>query len=124
MLRATALVDAKLCKIEKVAHFTYFEQKNTYISRCKIVHLCTIATITVHICTVTVACAFIILLVFSLYCLWCSPFFSFFHFFSFSLYFFFLLSSLAPTLAILVTGLTNSCLIVLITGVAGFVGTH
>ena len=124
MLRATALVDVKLCKIEKVAHLTYFEQKNTHISRCKIVHLCTIATITMHICTVTVAYAFIILLVFSLYCLWCSPFFSFFYFFSFSLYFFFLLSSLAPTLAILVTSLTNSCLIILITGVAGFIGTH
>ena len=51
-------------------------------------------------------------------------FFSFFHFFSFSLYFFFLLSSLAPTLAILVTSLTNSCLIILITGVASFIGTH
>ena len=124
MLRATALVDAKLCKIEKVAPFTYFEQKYTHISRCKIVHLCTIATITVYICTITVAYAFIILLVFTLYCLWCSPFFSFFHFFSFSLYFFFLLSSLAPTLAILVTGLTNSCLIILITDVAGFIGTH
>ena len=33
---------------------------------CKIVHLCTIAIVTMHICTVTVALAFIILLVFSL----------------------------------------------------------
>ena len=64
MLRATTLADAKLCKIEKCAHFTHFEQKNTHISRCKIVHLCTIATVTVHICTVIVACAFVIILIF------------------------------------------------------------
>ena len=36
-------------------------QKNIHISGCKIVHLCTIATVTVHICTVIVALAFIIL---------------------------------------------------------------
>ena len=52
--------------MEKRANFTQFEQKNTHISGCKIMHLCTIVTITVHICTVTVAYAFNILLVFSL----------------------------------------------------------
>ena len=69
VVRATESVDAKLCKIEKCAHFTHFEQKNTHISGCKIVHLCTIAIATVHICTVTVALVFIILLDFSLSCL-------------------------------------------------------
>ena len=49
--------------MEKVANFTQFEQKNTHTSLCIIVHLCTIATITMHICTVTVACVFIILLI-------------------------------------------------------------
>ena len=50
--------------MEKVTNFAQFEQKNTHISECKIVHLCTIATVTVHICTVTIACPFNILLVF------------------------------------------------------------
>ena len=58
ILRATASVDAKLCKIEKGVHFMHFEEKNTHISGCKIVHLCTIAIVTVHICTVTVARVF------------------------------------------------------------------
>ena len=49
MVRVTALVDEKSCKIEKVAYFIHFEQKNTHINGCKIVHLCTIATITMHI---------------------------------------------------------------------------
>ena len=39
-------------KWKKGANFTQFEQKNTHINGCKIVHLCTIATVTVHICTV------------------------------------------------------------------------
>ena len=47
--------------MEKWSNFTQFEQKNTHISGCKIVHLCTVA-----ICTVTVAYAFNILLVFFL----------------------------------------------------------
>ena len=42
-VRATTSVDAKLCKIEKIAHFTHFEKKN------KIMHLCTIATVIVHL---------------------------------------------------------------------------
>ena len=65
-VRATTLACGKFCKIEKVTLFTYFGKKNTHISGYKIVHLCTIAIITVHICTITIACAFIILLVFSL----------------------------------------------------------
>ena len=52
--------------MEKVTNFTQFEQKTTHISRCKIVHFCTIATLTVHICMVIVAYAFNILLVFFL----------------------------------------------------------
>ena len=47
--KALASVCIKSCKIEKVAHFTHLEQKNTHISGCKIVHLCTIATVTVHL---------------------------------------------------------------------------
>ena len=47
--------------MEKGANFTQFEQKNTHISGCKIVHLCIIATVTMH-----VAYALNILLVFSL----------------------------------------------------------
>ena len=64
-LRAFPLVCAKLCKIKKVTDFTHFEQKNNHISRCKVVHKCTIAIVTVHIaivivhiCTVTIACEF------------------------------------------------------------------
>ena len=36
-VRAIILVDVKLCKMEKCAHFTQFEQKNTHISGCKLV---------------------------------------------------------------------------------------
>ena len=49
--------------MEKVDNFTRFEQKKAPISLCIIVHLCTIATVTVHICTATVACVLIILLI-------------------------------------------------------------
>ena len=38
-------------------------RKNTNISGCKIVHLCIFVTVTVHICTITVACAFNILII-------------------------------------------------------------
>ena len=34
--------------MKKWTNFTQFEQKNTHISGCKIVHLCTVATVTVH----------------------------------------------------------------------------
>ena len=60
-LRASTSVDAKFCMIEKTPHFTHFDLKNTYISGCKIVHLCTSATVTVHICMATVPCVFNIL---------------------------------------------------------------
>ena len=52
--------------MEKVTNFTQFEQKITHISGCKLVYKYTIATITMHICTVTVACVFNILIIFSL----------------------------------------------------------
>ena len=52
--------------MKKWANFTQFEQKNIYIRGCKIVHLCTIVTVTVHICIVIVAYAINFLLVFSL----------------------------------------------------------
>ena len=50
VLRATASIGAKPCKIEKVVHFTHLRKK-THISRCKIVHLYTIAIVTVRVCT-------------------------------------------------------------------------
>ena len=50
IISATASIDAKFCKIEKIHPFyTFWTKKNTHISGCKIVHLCTIATVTVHI---------------------------------------------------------------------------
>ena len=49
--------------MKKLTDFTHSEQKNTHISGCKIVHKCTIATVTVHICTATVARAFNILII-------------------------------------------------------------
>ena len=60
-LRTSTSVDVKSWKIQKVLHFTHFDQKNTYIIECKIVHKCTSATVTIHICTVTVSLAFILL---------------------------------------------------------------
>ena len=66
ILRASPSVCAKLCKTEKVINFPHFEQKITHISGCKIVHKCTITTVTLQICIVTVSCAFNILIIFSL----------------------------------------------------------
>ena len=57
-----------MCKMEKVTNFTQFEKKITHISRCKLVYKYTITTITVHICMVTIACVFNILIIFSLSC--------------------------------------------------------
>ena len=48
--------------MEKVVDFTQFEEKKTHISLCIIVHLCTIATVPVHICTATVELPFNILM--------------------------------------------------------------
>ena len=45
---------AKVCKIQKVLNFVHFNQINTYISACKSVQIYKTATVTVHICTVTV----------------------------------------------------------------------
>ena len=53
----------KSCNIEKVTDFTHFEQKNTHISKCKIVHKCTRAIVNVQICTVTIALACNILII-------------------------------------------------------------
>ena len=51
-------ISISMCKIlqnRKTCSFYTFWAKNTHISGCKIVHLCTIATVSVHICIVTVA---------------------------------------------------------------------
>ena len=52
-MRAITSAYAKLCKMKKLIDFTHSEQKNTHISGCKIM----------HIYTVTVACAFGILII-------------------------------------------------------------
>ena len=52
------------CKIEKVLRYTYFDQKHTHISECKIVQKCISVTVTVHICMITVTRAFNILVFF------------------------------------------------------------
>ena len=44
--------------------YAHFDPKNTHISGCKIVHKCTSAIVIVHICTITVAYAFNILVFF------------------------------------------------------------
>ena len=54
-VRATASEVAKLCKIQKVVNFTHFNEKNTHINVCKIVHIYKSAIVTVHICIVTIA---------------------------------------------------------------------
>ena len=52
------------CKIEKVLRYAHFDQKNTHISECKIVHKCISVTVTVHICMIIVTRAFNILVFF------------------------------------------------------------
>ena len=74
-----------LTKYKKPFILHILTQKNTHIRRCKIMHKCTSATVTVHIitvhvCTVTVALAFNILVIFSSFLVSScshSPFFSF-----------------------------------------------
>ena len=61
-LRASALVDVKLRKIQKATNFTHFALKIFHISP-KIVYVYIFATVTVHIYTVTVAVYYIILLI-------------------------------------------------------------
>ena len=55
-------------KKKKTLHFTHFDKKKkkAHISRCKIVHKCTIATAIVYICTVIVILVFNIIVIFSL----------------------------------------------------------
>ena len=60
-IRATTSACEKFCKIKKLYLLHILAKKNTQISGCKILHLCTSATVTVHIYTVTVACVFNIL---------------------------------------------------------------
>ena len=80
------------------------KKKKTHISRCKIVHLCTITILTVHIYMVTITRQFIILLIFSLLSLVALRFSHFFSLVSASFSFSLLL--LAPTLVVLIIGLT------------------
>ena len=63
-VRAITSCCVNLCKIEKGSLFTHFGSKNIHISWDKIVHLCTIAIVTMHICTATVAFAYHILVFF------------------------------------------------------------
>ena len=65
LLRTIKSDCVNFCKIKKCSLFIHFFPRNTYISECKIVHLYTIATVTVHICTVTITCVFNILIIFS-----------------------------------------------------------
>ena len=60
-IRATASAVVKSCIIQIVHHFAHFNPKNAHISQCKSVQICTIVTITVHICTATLALPFNIL---------------------------------------------------------------
>ena len=64
MPRLDYKVDAKSCIIEKDTTFTHFVSKLLHISASKILHIYPLATITVHIYTVTVACVYNILIIF------------------------------------------------------------
>ena len=79
-LRASTSVGGYSSIIQKLLHFTHFCQKNIYINGCKVVHNYTNATMTVHICTVTVACVFTILIISSLSYVWLSSKISLSHF--------------------------------------------
>ena len=65
-LRASTSIGRYSSIIQKLLHFTHFEQKNTHNSGCKVVHNYTNATVIVHICTVTIAHVFTILIISSL----------------------------------------------------------
>ena len=62
-LRASILVDVKLCKIQKATNFIHVVPKDFHISLSKTVYIYTCATVTVHICTVTVDVYLIILFI-------------------------------------------------------------
>ena len=59
-------MDAKSYIIEKDTNFTHFALKMLHTSASKSVHTCTFATVTVHICMITVVVYFIFLILFSL----------------------------------------------------------
>ena len=65
-IRASASADVNLCIIQKDTNFTHFASKMLHISASKSVHICTFATVTIHICKVTIALYFIFLIIFSL----------------------------------------------------------
>ena len=90
-IRASTSMDAKLCKMQKILHFTHFDPKNTNISEYKNVYKCSIATVTMYMHGYCSTCIYYYYF-FSLSLVsGCSPFFSFFSLFC--LCFFFLLSS-------------------------------
>ena len=93
-IRASTSMDAKFCKMQKILHFTHFDQKNTNISEYKNVYKCSIATVTVYMHGYCSTCIYYFILFFSLSLSLVSGFSPFFSFFSlFCLCFFFLLSS-------------------------------
>ena len=58
--------DVNLCIIHKDTNFTHFASKMLHVNASKSVHICTFATITVHIYMVTIDLYFIFLIIFSL----------------------------------------------------------
>ena len=71
-IRASTSMDAKLCKMQKIFHFTHFDPKNTNISEYKNVYKCSIAIVTVYMHGYCSTCIyyFIIFFSLSLSCLW------------------------------------------------------
>ena len=120
-IRASTSMDAKLCKMQKILHFTHFDQKNTNISEYKNVYKCSIAIVTVYMHGYCSTCIYYFIIFFlslsllSLVSLCFSHFFLSFVFASFS----FSLLLLAPTLAVLVTSLIGFGQTVFITGTTG-----
>ena len=65
-LRASTSVGGYSSIIQKLLHFTHFSQKTPTsmgVKLCKVVHKYTNATVTVHICTVTIARVLTILII-------------------------------------------------------------
>ena len=70
-IRASTSMDAKLCKMKKILHFTHFDPKNTNISEYKNVYKCSIATVTMYMHGYCSTCIYYFILFFlSLSCLW------------------------------------------------------
>ena len=61
--RASTLARVNIYKIQKTTTFTHFTPKIFHISLSKVVQIYTFATVTVHICTATVARVYHILLI-------------------------------------------------------------